>query len=401
MSVSTEFPVSSAASSPRRIRLAHVCSSDLAFPALMPFCRPLLARGWEITLITPDGPHVAAGRMAGIRWLPLALQRKLHTSSDVVGTLQLARYFLQGQYDIVHTHNIKVGHVARVVAAMTRVPIIVHTIHGMAYSLDTPWLKRIGHATLEKIASFGCDIVMSQSREDRDTYLATKVIAADKLVLIGNGIDLSRFDPASPTGSAANRAAVRQALGLEGDEILFFSAGRLIVEKGFVELFEATRIARRQDPRIRLAIAGSTDQRVDTLSPEILDKARDEGVLLLGRRVDMPDLYAASDVVTLPSWHEGLPRVLMEGAAMGRPLLATDVCGCREIVVPPNNGLLVPVRDARALAAAMNTLASDEALRARLGRDNALQARDLYAIERSVALVNEVYDRLLAREGLA
>src|SRR5947208_838190 len=133
------------------IRLAHVCSSDLAIPALMPFCQPLLERGWDITMITPDGPHVPTGRAAGLKWRPLALRRRLHPASDVVGTIQLAGYFLREHYDIVHTHNLKVGHIGRVVAAVTRVPIVVHTIHGMAYSLETPEPKRTMHAIFEKI----------------------------------------------------------------------------------------------------------------------------------------------------------------------------------------------------------------------------------------------------------
>ncbi len=400
MSVTSPYSSPPVASAPRRpVRLAHVCSSDLSIPALMPFCVPLLARGWEITFITPDGPHVAAGQAAGLRWLPLALRRRMHLASDVYGTLQLARYLRAERFDIVHTHNIKVGHIGRVVAAAMRAPIVVHTIHGMAYSMETPALKRAGHALLERIASLGCDLVFSQSREDRDTYLATRVIAPERLVWIGNGIDLRRFDPAS-SEAAERRASTRRELGVAPDEIVFFSAGRLIVEKGFVELFEAAARARLRDPRIRLVVAGPADERADALPADLLDRARAEGVRLLGRRADMPDLYAASDVVVLASWHEGMPRVLMEGAAMGKPLLATDVCGCREIVTPPRNGVLVPVRNADAMADAMVALAADDALRARLGRENAIEAREKYAIERSVAIVNDAYARLLAEAGL-
>lgn len=361
----------------------------------MPFCVPLLDRGWEITMITPYGPHVESPRPRGMHWLPLALKRRMHPASDLIGALQLARYFARGRYDIVHTHNIKASQIGRVVAAAMRVPIVVHTIHGMAYSLDTPPVRRAMHATLEKLASLGCDLVFSQSREDLETCVATNVISRDKLVLIGNGIDLRKFDPEGP--AAARRAETRRALGVREDEILFFSAGRLIVEKGFIELFEATELARRDVPRIRLAIAGEADQRSDTLDATTLDRAREQGVLLLGRRSDMPELYAASDAVVLPSWHEGMPRVLIEGAAMGKPLLATDVCGCREIVLPPRNGLLVPVRNSRALADAMIALARDPELRARLGRENVQEARDRYAIERSVGLINQAYDQLLAR----
>lgn len=378
------------------VRLAHVCSSDLAIPALMPFCTPLLARGWEITMITPDGPHVAAGKQAGLRWLPLSLRRRMHFATDVLGTLQLARYFLRERFDIVHTHNIKTGHIGRVVAAGMRVPIVVHTIHGMAYSLETPPLKRSAHAALEKLANVGCDMVMTQSREDRETCLSTNVVAPQKLVLIGNGIDLRRFDPTSVTPE--RRAAVRRDLGIDPSTVLFLSAGRLIREKGFLELFEATRSAHARDSRIRLAVAGPIDERTDAIATDVLDKARRDGILLLGRRADMPELYAASDVVVLASWHEGVPRVLMEGAAMGKPLLATDVRGCREVVRPPRDGLLVPVQDAGALAEAMCQLAADPELRARLGMENARYALEHYAIEQSVSIVNEAYDRLLGTE---
>lgn len=382
------------------IRIAHVCSSDLSIPALMPFCTPLLARGWQITMITPDGPFARQKLPAGMTWQPFVLKRRMDLGGDVVAAVQLARYLARGRYHIVHTHNIKSGQIGRVVATAMRAPIVVHTIHGMAYSMETPPLKRAGHAFLEKIASTGCDLVFCQSREDLETYVATRVMRRDRLLWIGNGIDLGRFDPTTPASEAA-RARVRAELEFRDEDVVFVSAGRLIVEKGFPELFEATARARGIDPRIQLVVAGSLDERVDTLDHATLDRARAQGVRLLGRREDMPALYAASDVVVLASWHEGVPRVLMEGAAMGKPLLATDVRGCREVVRAPRNGLLVPVRDADALARAMVTLAADRALRERLGADNAREARELYAIERAVRLVSSAYDSLLERAGLS
>ena len=268
-------------SAPRpSVRLAHVCSSDLGIPPLMPFCRPLLERGWEITMITPDGPHVELATRAGMKWLPLALQRRLHAPSDVVGTLQLARYFVRERYDIVHTHNIKAGHIARVVGAAMRVPLVVHTIHGMAYSLETPPLRRYGHALLERIASLGCDMVFSQSREDADTYLATHVIDPERLLVIGNGIDLTRFDPVR---AGAARSATRKALGIEPDDIVFFSAGRLIVEKGFLELFDALRIARAKNPRVRLAIAGDGED-----APRVVGDHEEIGACVLDEPPRVP-----------------------------------------------------------------------------------------------------------------
>lgn len=362
---------------------------------MLPFCRPLVERGWQITMINPDGPNVALAHEEGLRWLPLGLRRTIHPASDVTGALQLARYFRAHDFDIVHTHNIKASQIGRIVAAASGVPTIVHTVHGMAYSLETPSPKRQLHAILERVASAPCDTIFAQSREDIETMIETHAADAGKLVFIGNGINLAKYDSANVT----TREQTRRELGLAPDDVLFVSAGRLIVEKGFLELFEAAALARQRDPRIRLAVAGETDERSDTLETATLDRARGAGVLLLGRRSDMPSLYAASDVVTLASWHEGVPRVLMEGAAMGKPLLASDVRGCREVVRPPRNGLLVPWRDAGALAEAMLRLAGDKALRKRLGRDNAIEARERYDIHKAVDIVIANYDRLLAERA--
>jgi glycosyltransferase involved in cell wall biosynthesis len=335
-----------------------------------------------------------------MRFLPLALQRRFHPPSDLAGALQLARYLRRERWDILHTHNIKVGHVARVLAYAAGVPIVVHTLHGMAFTRDDPWLRRACHGLLERIASVRVDAVLAQGEEDRQTLIASGAVDADRTVWIGNGIDLSRFDPTSFPD--ADRGAVRAELGLGREEVLFVSAGRLTHATGFADLFAAAAAARAADPRIRLAVAGEPDPgKSDALDPSVLEQARRDGVLLVGQRADMPRLYAASDVVVLASWREGMPRVLMEGAAMGKPLLASDARGCREIVRPPRNGLLVPARSPAALAAAMREMAADQGRRARWGCENAREARERYDVEAVVKRVLLVYDALLGRKGYA
>jgi glycosyltransferase involved in cell wall biosynthesis len=379
------------------IRIAHAWSHDLGIPASLPFCRPLLERGWEVTFVCPPGRHVPLATENGMRFLPLALQRRFHPPSDVAGTLQIARYLRRERWDILHTHNNKVGHVARVLAYAAGVPIVVHTLHGLSFTRDDPWLRRRGFELLERIASLRVDAVLSQGEEDRDTLIASGAVDPDRALWIGNGIDLSRFDPAAYT----DRRAARDELGLGPDDVLFLSAGRMVRAKGFLELFEAAAAARAADPRIRLAVAGEPDAgKSDSLDPSALHQARRDGVLLLGPRHDMPRLYAASDVVVLATWREGMPRVLMEGAAMGKPLLATDARGCREVVRPPRNGLRVPVRAPGALAAAMQALAADPDRRAGWGRENAIEARERYDVRAVVKRVLAVYDDLLERKRL-
>ncbi len=366
----------------------------------MPYVRPLLARGWDVAFVCPPGEHAPRAHDLGMRTHPLAMRRDFHPPTDVLGAAQMIRWFRRDRPHIVHTHAFKTGHAARVLAAACGVPIVIHTVHGQPYSLETPRLLRAALVAIERLVSIGVDAILVQGEEDRRTLVETGAVRPDLITWIGNGIDLSRFAPGPRTDR--DRREVRAELGLAHDEVLFLSAGRLVREKGFLELFDAAARARREDRRVRLAVAGDIDAgKSDALDPAVIARARDQGVMVLGRRTDMDRLYAAADVVALASWREGLPRVLMEGAAMGKPLLAADARGCREVVRPPRNGLLVPVRDASALARGMLALAADAELRRTLGEANALEARERYDIAAVVPRVTAVYDRLLAEKGLA
>jgi glycosyltransferase involved in cell wall biosynthesis len=335
-----------------------------------------------------------------MRAYPLAMRRDFHPPSDAIGAAQLVQRFRRDRPHIVHTHAFKTGHAARVLAYATRVPIVIHTVHGQPYSMETPALKRRVLAAIEWLVSVRVDAILVQGEEDRQTLVDTGAVRPELITWIGNGIDLKRFTP-GPTTERDRREA-RAELGIANDDVLFLSAGRLVREKGFVELFEAAVRARREDRRIRLAVAGDIDTgKADALDSSVVNRARDAGVLVLGRRTDMARLYAASDVVALASWREGLPRVLMEGAAMGKPLLASDVRGCREVVKPPRNGMLAPVGDADALERAMLELAANADRRAAWGAANAVEARERFDLEQVVPRVVAVYDRLLREKGLA
>ena len=142
------------------------------------------------------------------------------------------------------------------------------------------------------------------------------------------------------------------------------SVGRLVAEKGYPELFEAFE---RLPGRFRLVVVGGADpEKPDSLAPEIIDRARARGVLFLGQRDDVDRLYSAMDVFVLASHREGFPRAAMEATAMGLPVVATDIRGCREVVDPGVTGSLVPVRDPSALASTLLAL-SDPSLRSRHG----------------------------------
>ncbi|HKA88067.1 MAG TPA: glycosyltransferase family 4 protein [Haliangiales bacterium] len=372
-------------------KLAHVWSSDMGAAAALPHMRPFVDAGWQVFVICPDGPRLDGVRRAGFTWLPLSLARRLvDPVGDARAAAEIIGYCRRERFDVVHTHNIKAGLLGRVAASLGGTPRIVHTMHGMPFDRETPLPRRLGHIALEWMACRFVDRVLVQSRADEATMRAARVLSPRKLVRIGNGVPLDRFDPARADGRA-----IRAALALRPEDVLFVSAGRLVREKGFVELADAAGRARDRDPRVRVAIAGPLDEdKADCLSPDEMARARAAGVLFVGERTDMPDVLAAADAAVLPSWREGLPRFLMEAAAMGKPLLASDVRGCREVVDPPRGGALVPVRSAPAWADALVALAADPAARGAIGAYNRARALEEYDIRAVIRRLEAVYREL-------
>jgi len=187
--------------------------------------------------------------------------------------------------------------------------------------------------------------VFFQNEEDRDLFAARRIVRRDQArVLPGSGVDLEQFAPASlPKGPP-----------------VFLFIGRLLRDKGVVEFVEAARSVRREYPDARFQLLGGLDEGNRTaIRQPALDSWLAEGIVEhLGTADDVRPFIAAATAVVLPSYREGLPRSLLEAAAMARPLIASDVPGCRDVIEDGVNGYLCNVRDAAALADAMRRLAS-------------------------------------------
>jgi len=280
------------------------------------------------------------------------------------------------------------------------VPVVVNTLHGFYFHDGMSRWARSFHVFLEKIAARCSDLVLSQNEEDVRTALREGIVAPDRLKLLGNGIDLRRFDPARlPRGT---RRLVRASLGIpEGAPVVGF-VGRLVAEKGVPELLHAARIVHERVPgTVFLLVGGTDEEKPGHLTP---DAARAAGVadfcVFTGARDDMPELYGAMDVFALPSHREGFPRSPMEAAAMGLPCVLTDVRGCRQVVTHRLNGLLVPVREVPALAEALIELLEAPALAREMGAEGLRRARDEFDEQRVFATILAEYERLLRGKGL-
>ncbi|HUC62012.1 MAG TPA: glycosyltransferase family 4 protein [Alphaproteobacteria bacterium] len=372
------------------MKICQLCAVDFTlYHFLLPLMAGLERAGHRVTGVCSDGPDLARVRALGFTVEPVEIARSYDLRKHVAAYRALVALFRRERFDLVHVHTPVASLVGRAAAWRAGVPRIVYTAHGFYFhERMAPW-KRAVFIALEWLAGRATDMLFTQSQEDAATARRYRLCAGGRIHAIGNGVDASRFRPSS---DPAARAALRASLGVPDGKVAILMVGRLVAEKGYLELLEAMR---KVDAV--LWIAGG---RLESDRPSALDRALaalpDDPTLrarvrLLGYRDDVAELMRAADIYTLPSHREGMPRSIIEAMMTGLPVVATDIRGAREEVVPGETGALVPVEDAAALAAALDRLARDPDLRARQGTAGRKRALELYderaVVARQLALL--------------
>jgi glycosyltransferase involved in cell wall biosynthesis len=384
--------------SSRRPLLVHLTTTDISLALLLgPQLKAYGAAGYEVVGVSASGPFVAELTAAGIRHVALPhATRSLSPASDARAAGELYRMLCRLKPDIVHTHNPKPGIYGRLAARAAGVPIVVNTVHGLYASRGESLARRSAVYALERLAATCSDAELVQNPEDLETLAALRV-PPSRLHLLGNGIDVGRF---RLDGAAAkSRQRLRAEWKIASDEIVVGAVGRLVWEKGYAEIFKAIRLLRTRLPKARFVIAGPAEPgKADAVSATAVAQAERDGVVFLGYRADVDDLYAALDVYVLASYREGFPRSAMEAAAMGLPIVATNIRGCRQVVDDGLTGLLVPPKDASALAGAIERLARQPELRASMSRAAVVKAREEFDERRVIDLTLALYARLLTEK---
>ena len=384
----------------QRIRVAHVTTVDLTlrFLVLGQLVR-LAQEGFDVTAISATGPWTAGLEAMGIRHIewPHAT-RSWHPVADARAQEELIAIFRRERFDLVHTHTPKPGVMGRIAARIAGVPCVVNTVHGYYAAPQDPWRRRMPVREAERLAARFSDLELFQSEEDQRWARRERIVGPLQGAYLGNGTDLSRFDPQAVDRERVK--AIRRELGIPQSAIVIGTMGRLVAEKGYPQFFEAARIVRAAVPRARFVVIGGGDpEKADRITPEEVERAR-EDVVFTGWREDVPELLALMDVFVLASWREGMPRSAIEAAAMGKPLVLTDIRGCREVARDGVEGLLVPPRLAVPLANAIHRLASDAKLRRRLGAAARTRASERFDERQVCDKVVGHYRRLLTAKGL-
>ncbi len=353
------------------MKIIEVTNVDFSLTQfLLPLMRAMRSRGHEVIGVCADGPFLEAPLSEGFRIETLPLERSLSCTAHWRAFRALVRLFRMERPDLVHAHMPISGFLARMAAWWAGVPRIAYTGHGYWFNFPGHWPRAVAGFAMEWLAArvTGTFLTVSEAEasDTRRLHIHSGAIA------IGNGRDPSRFRPDAPA-----RWRTRAALGVADEQVVVLAVSRLVWHKGYPEL----AIAMRQVPEATLWVAGArlASDRGPDMAALLRDACLGERLRLLGYRDDVPDLMAAADIFVLPSRFEGLPMSVIEAMLSGLPVVATNVSGPAEQVVPEVTGLLVPVGDASALAVALKRLAADKALRGRMGaagRERALERYD-------------------------
>lgn len=384
------------------LKVCQLCAVDFTLKHfLTALIDGMQAQGWNVTSVCSDGAFVPGLRASGYAIETLPIARGLNPFKHAVSLLRLIRLFRRERFDVVHVHTPIAALLGRLAARVAGVPMVVYTAHGFYFHENTPALSKALFTWLERFGGRFTDLLFTQSAEDARTAIELHFAPASRVLAIGNGVDINAFDPAhgsareSSRDGISARQALRAAWGIPANAVVIGMIGRMVAEKGYGEYLDAAKIVVAQGfPVFFLAVGErlASDHATGIDAQIAAAKATlGERLILTGLRSDIPQLLVAMDIFTLPSWREGMPRTIIEAMLMAKPVVATNIRGSREEVVAGETGLLVPVRDAAALARAFATLVEDAALRTRLGRAGRTRALELYdeakIVERQITAI--------------
>jgi glycosyltransferase involved in cell wall biosynthesis len=320
--------------------------------------KELRANGHEIIFLSPPGNFQNLLERDGFEWIPFPLSRQGINPFRELWTLwKLSRLYYKLGPDIVHHFTIKPVIYGSLAAHLVRIPGIINSITGLGHLfIDSEAMTRLLRSIasrLYRINLRGTQVIF-ENPEDRDIFVQRRLLKAEQAHLIlGTGVNVEKFFPTLKTNDIP---------------VVLFSS-RMLVTKGLLEFIEAAHILKEKGLQARFAIAGKTDPGNPASVPDEQIEAlkRSDVLEWWGWQDDMPAALARADIFCLPSYREGVPNALLEASACGLPIVTTDTPGCRDVVSHGVNGLLVPVKNAEAVAQALETLIVDHELRHRMG----------------------------------
>jgi len=346
--------------------------------------------GFEVLMVSAAGPEITQViANEGCAHVVVDLTRQLTPFRDLKALFQLIVLMVRYRPDIVHTHTPKAGLIGMLAAWCCGVPVRMHTVAGLPWT-EFSGIKKCLLRWTEKITAFCAQYVFVNSRSLMEFLYKEKIITdLGKMKVLGagtsNGIDLSYFSSSPEISIKAEQ--YKKDTGLKKDGLVWLFVGRIVIDKGIKELFDAFCKIHHEFPDDQLWLVGPTEEKnhlTESLQAELNNHT---GVFMWNYQDDVRPFMEAAYSLVFPSYREGFPNVPLQAAAMGCPLILSDINGCNELVTNQLNGLLVPVRDDNSLNIAMLRMRKDKDMR-------------LAFIEKSLQIVKDQYSQSQIHQSL-
>ena len=315
---------------------------------------------YEVVAISSNGPGLEkVAQQTGLRTVGINMTREITPFRDLIALLSLYTFLKREKPAIVHTHTPKAGILGMLAARLAGVPLRLHTVAGMPLLIKTGLTRKL--LELVEKTTYSCATnVYPNSHLMKQIIIESGFCEPEKLKVIGNGssngIDTNYFDP-SKFDSSSTRTALRESLQIGQNELVFCFIGRIVADKGIHELIEAFEWLTAKNSEVRLLLLGPFERHLDPLNKWAEDRInKNDQIVWIDFKADVRPYLIMSDIFVFPSYREGFPNVVMQAGAMGLPSIVSDINGCNEIIEHDKNGIIVPVKDPKALYNAMLNL---------------------------------------------
>jgi len=329
----------------------------------------------------------------GIKFIPIEIKREISPFADLKTLVKLLKILSREKVDLIHNQTPKPCLLGSLAGRILGIPTI-NTARPIFREMPDSWRKRL-FIFLEKISCQLSHLILLENPLDLDLYLELGIEKREKLRIQGNGIDLERFNPEKI--SSEEIEALRKEIGLPEDAQVVGCVARYVYEKGYKELFEAFGLLKDKYPKLWLLTVGfflpSERAPIPRNLPEKMGIS--QRVIMLENRSDMERIYALMDIFVLPTHRDCFPRSLIEASAMAKPIIATDINGCRVVIEDRVSGILIPPKNSHLLTQAIEELLENPLLAQKLGRNAREKSLKSFNEQEVCARIISVYLDLL------
>lgn len=364
------------------MKIAIVCPDDFtAWHFYKGLLKALKERDYDVYVVTAQGEYIRLIEGLGVIHIPIQMYRFISPIKDLRFLINLYKIFCKYSFDIVHNFTIKPNIYGAIAARMSGVKNVFGTVEGLGfmYSKEGGLKIKLLRPLVSKLYQLSCSLsnrFWFVNPDDLTFFVSEKIIRKQKAVLIKSiGINVKEY---SLNAVSNVRMAKLKELRIDNSiKIVTMAVARVVWSKGVREFIEASEILKEKYPFTKFILVGPIEKGSPLSVPQeyLREKEKSENFQWLGFRKDIKEILALSDLVVLPSYYrEGIPRSLLEAMALEKPIITTNSAGCKEVVEDGKNGYLIPIKDSKALADAIEVLINDDKKRADFGRYSRLKA---------------------------